>query len=133
MRATAEEIEVVAAIPAPVAVALAGKMQELRGAGEAGAAGLDSPAARRALEAELRMLESACQAFSAAAAAWSAESRAAKARHRRERELAFLRIVVALARAGEVDLARKLEVLPSARRIEELSRCLREAAASPQN
>jgi hypothetical protein len=132
MRASPEEIEVVAAIPAPVAAALASKMQELRAAGEAGAVGLDSPTARRALEAELRTLADACQAFESAAAAWSAESRAAKARHRRERELAFLRIVVALARAGEVDLARKLEVLPSARRIEELSRCLREAAASPQ-
>jgi hypothetical protein len=131
MRATAEEIAVVAQIPPAVAAALAAKMQELRNAGEA-AMGLDSPAARRALQAEVRAFEAVCQAFEKAAAAWSAESRAAKVRHRRQRELVFLRIVVALARAGEVDLARRLETLPSGHRIAELDRCLREAAAAPQ-
>jgi hypothetical protein len=131
MRASADEIAVMAEIPPAVAAALVAKMQELRGVTDA-ALGLDSPAARKALEAEVRAFEAACQAFERAAAAWSAESRAAKVHHRRQRERVFLRIVVALARAGEVDLAHRLETLPSVRRIEELDRCLREAAAAPQ-
>jgi hypothetical protein len=106
------------------------KVQELRGATDA-AQGLDSAPARRALQTELRAFESAHHGFEKAAAGWTEECRTVKARYRKEREQAFLRILVALARAGEVDLARRLETLPSARRIEELDRCLREAAAAP--
>jgi hypothetical protein len=131
MQAKADEIAVMAQIPAPVCVALATKMQELRGAGD-GAVGLDSPPARRALQAEVRAYEATHQAFEKAAAGWSTDSRAAKSRHRRQRELAYLRIVVALARAGEVDLARQLQTFSTARRIEELDRRLREPAASAQ-
>jgi hypothetical protein len=129
MRATAEEIAVVAEIPGPVAAALAGKMQELRATSDA-AMGLDSPAARKALAGEVRALEAAHVTFEKAAAGWSLDARAAKSRQRRQRELAFLRILVALARAGEVDLARRLETLPSARRVQELDRCLLEAGVA---
>jgi hypothetical protein len=129
VRATPEEIAVVAELPPPVAAALAAKMQELRGASDAGM-GLDAVAARKALAAEVRALEAAHATFEKAAAGWSRDHRAAKLRHRRQRELAFLRILVALARAGEVDLARRLETLPSTRRIQELDRCLLEASVA---
>jgi hypothetical protein len=129
IRATAEEIAVVAELPGPVAAGLAAKMQELRATSDA-AMGLDSPTARKALATEVRAFEAAHVTFEKAAAGWSLDARAAKGRQRRQRELAFLRILVALARAGEVDLARRLEMLPSATRIQELDRCLLEAGVA---
>jgi hypothetical protein len=127
VRARADEVAAVAAIPATVAAALATKVQELA---VPAAAALENPAARKALLGKIRVLEASHQAFEKAASRWSADSRAAKRRYRRERELAYLPIVVALARAGEVDLVDRLSTLPFARRIEELDRCLRAASTA---
>jgi hypothetical protein len=127
MRARADEMAAVAALPMTVAAALATKVQELHAPA---AAALETATARRALHARIRALEACHQAFEKASTRWSAESRTAKRRHRRERELAYLPIVVALARAGEVDLVDRLSTLPFARRIEELDRCLRAASTA---
>jgi hypothetical protein len=54
----------------------------------------------------------------------------AKRRHRKEREVTFLQIKVALARAGEVDLVQRIDTQSYARRIDELERYLREAAGA---
>jgi hypothetical protein len=127
MKARPDELVAVASLPAAVAAALAAKVQELRAPA---AAALETASARRVLHGKVRALETSHQNFEKAAARWSADSRAAKRRFRRERDLAYLPIVVALARAGEVDLVDRLATLPFARRIEELDRCLRAASTA---
>jgi hypothetical protein len=127
LRATAEEITVVADLPAAVASAVVAKVQELR-RGADGAA--DVANTRRVVQPLVRTLEATHHSYEKAAAGWSAASVTAKRRHRKERELAFLQIKVALARAGEVDLVQRIDVLPFARRIDELERYLREAAGA---
>jgi hypothetical protein len=66
--------------------------------------------------------------FEAAAAAWSEEARQRKRALRRERELSFLRITVALARLGETERIARLERLPFGDRLAELDRYLTAAA-----
>jgi hypothetical protein len=127
LRASAEEIEVVAGLPPVVAAALVDKVQELRRAPSGGLAGSD---ARRALQAQVRALETSHHAYEKAAAGWSSDSVTAKREHRRARELTYLEIMVALARSGEVELANRLEPLPFARRIEELDRMLSETGVA---
>jgi hypothetical protein len=127
LRATAEEIAVVADLPAAVASAVVAKVQELR-RGADGAADLAN--ARRAVQPLVRSLETSQHSYEKAAAGWSSEAVAQKRRHRQQREQSFLQIKVALARAGEVDLVQRMETLPYARRIDELERYLREAAGA---
>jgi hypothetical protein len=127
LKATAEEIAVVADLPAPVATAVVAKVQELR-RGPDGAA--DVANTRRAVQPLVRSLESIQHSYEKAAAGWSAAAVAAKRKHRKERELAFLQIKVTLARAGEVDLVQRIDAMSYARRIDELERYLREAAGA---
>jgi hypothetical protein len=127
LRATAEEIAVVADLPAPVSAAVVAKVQELR-RGADGAA--DVANTRRVVQPLVRSLEASQHSYEKAASGWSSDSVSAKRRHRREREVAFLQLKVALARAGEVDLVQRLETLSFARRIDELERYLREAAGA---
>jgi hypothetical protein len=127
LKATAEEIAVVADLPAPVATAVVAKVQELR-RGADGAA--DVANTRRVVQPLVRSLESSQHSYEKAAAGWSSEAVTGKRRHRRERETTFLQLKVALARAGEVDLVQRLETLSFSRRIDELERYLREAAGA---
>jgi hypothetical protein len=127
LKATAEEIAVVADLPAPVATAVVAKVQELR-RGADGAA--DVANTRRAVQPLVRSLESIQHSYEKAASGWSVTAVTAKRKHRKERELTFLQIKVALARAGEVDLCQRIDTLSYARRIDELERYLREAAGA---
>jgi len=127
LKATAEEIAVVADLPAPVATAVVAKVQELR-RGPDGAA--DVANTRRAVQPLVRSLESIQHSYEKAAAGWSAAAMTAKRKHRKDREQTFLQIKVTLARAGEVDLVQRIDPLSYARRIDELERYLREAAGA---
>jgi len=127
LKATAEEIAVVADLPQSVAVAVVAKVQELRRAPENAA---DLANTRRAVQPLVRSLESTQHSYEKAAAGWSAAAVTAKRKHRKERELTFLQIKVALARAGEVDLVQRIDTQSYARRIDELERYLREAAGA---
>ena len=127
LKATAEEIAVVADLPGPVAAAVVGKVQELR-RGADGAA--DVANTRRAVQPLVRSLESIQHSYEKAAAGWSVTAVTTKRRHRKEREQAFLQIKVTLARAGEVDLVQRIDTMSYARRIDELERYLREAAGA---
>jgi hypothetical protein len=127
LKATAEEIAVVADLPQPVAAAVVSKVQELRRGPESAP---DLANTRRAVQPLVRSLESIQHSYEKAAAGWSAASVTAKRRHRREREVTFLQIKVALARAGEVDLVQRIDTQSFARRIDELERYLREAAGA---
>jgi hypothetical protein len=78
----------------------------------------------------VRSLESIQHQYEKAAAGWSNTAVTAKRKHRKEREVAFLQIKVALARAGEVDLVQRIDTQSYTRRIDELERYLREAAGA---
>jgi hypothetical protein len=127
LRATAEEIAVVADLPGPVASAVVAKVQELRRGADAAA---DVANTRRVVQPLVRSMEASQHSYEKAAAGWSADAVAQKRRHRQQRESTYLQIKVALARAGEVDLVQRMETLPFARRIDELERYLRVAAGA---
>jgi len=127
LKATAEEIAVVADLPASVATAVVSKVQELR-RGPDGAA--DMANTRRAVQPLVRSLEGIQHSYEKAASGWSNTAVATKRKHRKEREQTFLQIKVTLARAGEVDLVQRIDVMSYARRIDELERYLREAAGA---
>jgi hypothetical protein len=127
LKATAEEIAVVADLPQPVAAAVVAKVQELRRGPESAP---DLANTRRAVQPLVRSLESIQHSYEKAASGWSSAAVTAKRRHRKEREVTFLQIKVALARAGEVDLVQRIDTQSYARRIDELERYLREAAGA---
>jgi hypothetical protein len=127
LKATAEEIAVVADLPQPVAAAVVAKVQELRRGPESAP---DLANSRRAVQPLVRSLESIQHSYEKAASGWSAAAVTAKRRHRKEREVTFLQIKVALARAGEVDLVQRIDTQSYARRIDELERYLREAGGA---
>ena len=127
LKATAEEIAVVADLSAPVATAVVAKVQELRRGPDSAP---DLVNTRRAVQPLVRSLESIQHSYEKAAAGWSAAAMTAKRKHRKDREQTFLQIKVTLARAGEVDLVQRIDPLSYARRIDELERYLREAAGA---
>lgn len=129
LRATAEEVAVVADLPSPVAAALVEKAQELRlsDAGVGAGAPPEFTDARRVLAPLLATLKRQHQEYTRAAQGWSADNLAAKRRHRRERELTFLKIKGAVARLGDVEFALRLQTYSFARRIDELGQYLEQA------
>jgi hypothetical protein len=128
-RASAEEIAVVAELPLEVAAAIVGKVEEFRRTTPAGVASTESPVVRRQIEALITSIESQHLAFDRAAQGWSRDNLQNKKRARRDRDVAWLQMKVALARLGEIDFLLRLEKLPFGRRIEDLNRFVREGSA----
>jgi hypothetical protein len=128
-RANAEEIAVVAELPLEVAAAIVGKVDEFRRTTPAGVASTESPVVRRQIEALITGLESQHLAFDRASQGWSRDNLQNKKRARRDRDVAWLQMKVALARLGEIDFLHRLEKLPFGRRIEDLNRFVREGSA----
>jgi hypothetical protein len=128
-RASAEEIAVVAELPLEVAAAIVGKVDEFRKTTPAGVASTESPVVRRQIEALITGLESQHLAFDRASQGWSKDNLQNKKRSRRDRDVAWLQMKVALARLGEIDFLLRLEKLPFGRRIEDLNRFVREGSA----
>jgi hypothetical protein len=126
LRATAEEVAVVADLPGPTAAALVAKAQELRRTGGGGGPP-EITDAKRVLEPLVVTLKVQQQEYTRAAQGWSADNLAAKRRHRRDRELTFLKIKGAVARLGDVDFALRLQTYSFARRIDELEQYLQQA------
>jgi hypothetical protein len=124
VHARADEIAAVAGVAPDVAAAAAARVQAFRRATQASLATLDPPETTRELGTLFQALASEHRAFEDAAAGWSDRSPALKRQLRRQRDVSFLQITIALARLGEIDLALRLERLPFARRIEELERFL---------
>jgi hypothetical protein len=117
LRATAEEVAVVADLPTPLAAALVEKAQELRqngGPPEIADAG-------RMLGPLLAQLKKQHQEYSRAAQGWSADNLAAK------RKRTFLKIKAAVARLGDVEFALRLQTYSFARRIDELAQYLEQS------
>jgi hypothetical protein len=122
LRATPE----VADLPGPTAAALVAKAQELRRTGGGGGP-TEITDAKRVLEPLVAALKVQQQDYTRAAQGWSADNLAAKRRHRRDRELTFLKIKGAVARLGDVDFALRLQTYSFARRIDELEQYLQQA------
>jgi hypothetical protein len=119
-QAKADEIAVVAEVPADVAAAAAECVQSFRRATPAALAAPDGAAAAAELQALVAELGEDHRAFEEAARGWSANDRDAKKRTRRKRDVDFARVTIALARLGEVDFALYLQKVPFQRRLEEL-------------
>jgi hypothetical protein len=124
VRARADEIAVVAGVSLEIAEAAAARVQAFRKATQAALATLDPAETARELGTLFHAFSAEHRAFEDAAAGWSDGNPARKRQLRRQRDVSFLQITIALARLGEIDLALRLEKLPFSRRIEELERFL---------
>jgi chemotaxis protein histidine kinase CheA len=129
MRATADEIEVVAGLRPEVAGAIVEQFRSYRSSASATLSAPDPVAERRQLGDLLITLSVQNDEYSHAAAGWTDESRARKRDARKQREQTFQRIKVALARLGEREQLARLEKLPFDERIAMLDRYL--SAAVP--
>jgi hypothetical protein len=121
-RAKADEIAAVAGISMEVATLTTACVQAFKRSTPAALATPDMASTARELGALFKAFEADHRAFEDASRGWTEVDRDAKKRLRRQRELGFLQITIALVRLGEVDLALRLEKYPYARRLEELER-----------
>ena len=129
MRATADEIAIVAGLRGELADAIVEQFKSYRAGASSALAAPDPLAERRALGDLLIMLSVQHDEYSHAATKWSDDARTRKQEARKQREQTFQRIKVALARLGERDQLVRLEKLPYGERIATLDRYL--SAAVP--
>ncbi|HEX2687498.1 MAG TPA: hypothetical protein VHN14_12815 [Kofleriaceae bacterium] len=130
MRASADEIEVVAGLRPEVAVAIVEKFQTYRSAANSTLSAPDPVAERRQLNDLLIELSVQNDEYTQASAGWTEDARNRKRDARKQREQTFQRIKVALARLGERDQLARLEKLSFEERISMLDRYLSAAAMS---
>ncbi|HEY0191980.1 MAG TPA: hypothetical protein VGC42_12760 [Kofleriaceae bacterium] len=130
MRAAADEIEVVAGVRLELAEAIVEQFKVYRTAASSALSAPDPLAERRQLGDLLIMMSVANDEYVHAASKWTDEARAKKQEARKQREQAYQRIKVALARLGERDQLARLEKLPFDERIAQLDRYLSAAVPS---
>jgi hypothetical protein len=130
IRASADEVAVVAGIRIELATAIVDQFRSYRTAASSALAAPDPLAERRALGDLLIMMSVQNDEYNHAASLWTDEARGRKQEARKQREQVFQRIKVALARLGERDLLARLDKLPFNDRIVALDRYL--SAAIPQ-
>jgi len=129
MRATADEIAVVAGLRDELATAIVEQFRTYRTGASSALAAPDQLAERRQLGDLLIMLSVQNDDYTHAASGWTDEAKARKHEARKLREQTFQRIKVALARLGEREQLARLEKLPFDERIAMLDRYL--SAAVP--
>jgi hypothetical protein len=129
MRASSDEISVVAGLRSEIADAIVEQFQSYRTGATSALSAPDPMAERRQLGDLLIMLSVANDEYTHAATRWSDDAKARKNEARKQREQAFQRIKVALARLGERDQLVRLEKMPFHERIAALDRYL--SAAVP--
>jgi hypothetical protein len=129
MRATSEELAVVAGLRSELAEAIVHQFQSYRSAAHSALSAPDPLAERRALGDLLIMMSVQNDEYNHVATLWTDEARTRKNETRKQREQVFQRIKVALARLGERDLLARLDRLPFNDRITTLDRYL--SAAIP--
>ena len=129
MRATPEELAVVAGLREELADAIALQLRSYRSAASSALAAPDPMAERKHLGDLLIMMSVQNDDYNHAATMWTDEAKARKHEARKQREQVFQRIKVALARLGERDLLARLDRLPFSERIATLDRYL--SAALP--
>lgn len=129
MRATADEVAVVAGLRDELATAIVEQFRTYRTGASSALAAPDPIAERRQLGDLLIMLSVQNDDYTHASTGWTDDARARKHEARKQREQTFQRIKVALARLGERDQLARLEKLPFDERIVLLDRYL--SAAVP--
>ncbi|HEU4731393.1 MAG TPA: helix-hairpin-helix domain-containing protein [Kofleriaceae bacterium] len=129
MRASSEELAVVAGIRPELSDAIVQQLQTYRAGASSALAAPDPGAERRQMGDLLIMLSVQNDDFNHAATMWTDEARARKQEARKQREQIYQRIKLALARLGERELLSRLEKLPFNDRITALDRYL--SAATP--
>jgi hypothetical protein len=129
MRATTEELAVVAGVRSDLADAIVEQCRVYRTGASSALAAPDPLAERRQLGDLLIMMSVKNDEYNHAGTMWTDEARARKQDARKQREQVFQRIKLALARLGERDLLARLERLPFNERIAALDRYL--SAAIP--
>jgi hypothetical protein len=127
LHATAEEIAVVSGIREDVAARIVERLRVYRGAHATISAPDPAQAIRELRELAAELIQQH-QGFEQAARGWTDQHRVEKRTRRREREQAFLRVKVALARLGERERIARMERLPYQDRIGELERYLEQMA-----
>jgi hypothetical protein len=120
MRASPEEMAVVSGIRRELADRIVERFRSYRASANTAVSALDAVSAQAELRGLVAMLRRHHEEFERAATGWSEDSRARKRTERKEREQAFLRIKVALARLGERERIHRLERLPYQQRIDEI-------------
>jgi hypothetical protein len=128
--ARADEIAAVTGIPEAIAARAAARIQAFRRATPAALATIDPAATIRELVQLIEQLRTEHTAFEEAARGWSGDARLAKKELRRQRQVTFLQITIALVRLGEIDFALRLPKLAFARRIDDLERIAASRAAA---
>jgi hypothetical protein len=129
MRATSEELAVVAGLRTELADAIVEQLRSYRSGASSALAAQDSLAERKHLGDLLIMMSVANDDYNHAATMWTDEAKARKHEARKQREQVFQRIKVGLARLGERELLSRLDKLPFNDRIAALDRYL--SAALP--
>lgn len=124
LRANVDDLVAVSGIRRELATAIVDQLRRYRADTAATISVRDPVAERRELGDQLIMLSLLNDDFARAAAGWTDEARAKKRALRREREQAYQRIVVTLARLGERDQLVRLEPLAYDERIAHLDRYL---------
>jgi chemotaxis protein histidine kinase CheA len=132
MRATADEIEVVAGVRVELAEAIVEQFRIYKTGASSALSAPDPLAERRQLGDLLIMLSVANDEYCHAATRWTDDARNRKQEARKQREQIFQKIKVALARLGERDQLARLEKLPFEDRIAALDRYL-SAAVPPRS
>jgi chemotaxis protein histidine kinase CheA len=129
MRATSDEISVVAGLRTDISDAIVEQFQSYRAAASSALSAPDPLAERRQLGDLLIMLSVANDEYTHASTKWSEDAKARKNEARKQREQTFQRIKVTLARLGEREQLGRLEKMPFHERIATLDRYL--SAAIP--
>jgi hypothetical protein len=124
IKASADEIAVVAGIRTEVAQRIVDQFQRYKGTGRATVSAPDPQNEKRELANLLITLSLRNDEFNLMSASWSAEATSRKRELRKQREQTFQQIKVALARLGERDLLATLDKLPYDERIAALDKFL---------
>jgi hypothetical protein len=130
MRATAEEMAVVAGIRGELAARIVAQLRQYKSSHHTAVSTPDPGSAHKELQGLTTALRTLHEDFERAASSWSGNARTRKLALRKDREQTFLQIQVVLARLGERGRIDRLERLPYRERLELLDNYL-EAAAKP--
>ncbi len=124
LKATSEEMAVVAGIRPELADSIALKLRAYREHAASAVSAPDPTAERKQLADLLLMLSVQNDEYAHAASQWTAEAKAKKRDAMKQREQIFQRIKLSLARLGEREQLVKLEKLPFEERIAHIDRYL---------
>jgi len=125
--ARADQTAAVSGVGPMVAAAIAARVQAFRRTTPAGLGSIDQVATLRNLERLRDALRTQHAAFDAVGRGWAEQDQSAKRQARRERQVTFLQIAIDLVRLGEIAFVQRLEKMPFASKLDELTRFIGQA------